>query len=216
MTHQVVNDGTLTSPQGFSVGATFVDIKAWKEKPFDLAILHSEIPCVIAGVFTTNKIKAAPVILCKDRVSRGSAQALIVNSGCANACTAERGLSDAEQMAYLTATKLGLAPADVLVASTGVIGTNLPMDRIERGIERIEFATDGGHDFAQAIMTTDTHSKEIAVQININGKSVKIGAMAKGAGMIFPNMSPSKRSATMLAFITTDANIDKKALRESL
>lgn len=150
------------------------------------------------------------MILCQDRASKGSAQALVANSGCANACTSEQGLADAEQMASLTAAKLNIAPRDVLVASTGVIGNHLPMDRIERGIERIELSTDGGHNFAQAIMTTDTVSKEIAVEFEIDGHQVAIGGVAKGAGMIHPNM------ATMLCFVTTDAAVDTVFLQEAL
>ncbi|MDY6911967.1 MAG: bifunctional glutamate N-acetyltransferase/amino-acid acetyltransferase ArgJ [Chloroflexota bacterium] len=210
MNQQNIQNGTVTSPEGFSAGATFADIKAWKEKPFDLAILSSEIPCSSAAVFTTNKIKAAPVILCENRVERDKVHAVIANSGCANACTAEQGMADAELMASLVAEKLRLLPDDVLVCSTGVIGTHLPMDKIKRGISRIILTPDGGHDVAQAIMTTDTVPKEIAVAFEIDGKKVIIGGVAKGAGMIHPNM------ATMLSFLTTDADIEAEFLRESL
>jgi len=210
MDYQNVPQGTLTSPKGFAAGAVFADIKAWKAKPFDLAILTSEVSCAAAGVFTTNKIKAAPVILCQDRVKNGKAQAIVANSGCANACIGDRGMADAEQMALLAANKLGLLPEDVLVASTGVIGTHLPMEKIEQGIEQIRFSSDGGHDFAQAIMTTDTVPKEIAVQFEIEGRKVTIGGVAKGAGMIHPNM------ATMLCFLTTDASIEHEFLHNAL
>ena len=205
-----IPQGTITSPQGFSAGAVFADIKTWKEKPFDLAILRSEAPCVIAGMFTTNRIKAASVILCQNRVESGKAQAIVANSGCANACTAQQGLADAERMAALAARKIGGSAEDVLVASTGVIGTHLPIDRIESGIDRIKLLPDGGHDFAQAIMTTDTVPKEIAVECEIDGKTVTIGGVAKGAGMIHPDM------ATMLSFLTTDAAIERDFLREAL
>ncbi len=210
MAHHHIPQGTITSPQGFSAGAVFADIKAWAVKPFDLTILRSEVPCMMAGMFTTNRIKAAPVILCQDRVESGKAQAIVANSGCANACTAQRGLADAEQMATLVARKIGVSAEDILVASTGVIGTHMPMDRIESGINRIELMPDGGHDFAQAIMTTDTVPKEIAVECEIDGKTVTIGGVAKGAGMIHPDM------ATMLCFLTTDAAIDLDFLREAL
>lgn len=210
MTHRSIHNGTITSTRGFSAGAVFADIKAWKEKPFDLSILFSDTECSVAGVFTTNKVKAAPVILCKNRVANGTGQALVVNSGCANACTGELGAANAEHMAVLAANKLGIGANDVMVASTGVIGTQLPMEKIEKGIDRIEVSSDGGHDLAQAIMTTDTVPKEIAVEFEFEGNKVTIGGVAKGAGMIHPNM------ATMLCFITTDAAIDQNFLQESL
>ena len=210
MTYQHIESGTITSPRGFLAGATFADIKAWREKPFDLAILCSDVPCTAAAVFTTNKIKAAPVVLCRSRLKNRKAQAIVANSGGANACTGEQGLADAERMASLTADKLRLTPEDVMVASTGVIGTNLPMDKIRRGIERIELSPDGGHDLAKAIMTTDTIPKEIAVALEIGGKKVTIGGVAKGAGMIHPDM------ATMLCFLTTDAAIEPDFLQTAL
>jgi len=210
MAYEHIPQGTITNPQGFSAGAVFADIKAWKEKPFDLGILQSKAPCAIAGVFTANKIKAAPVLLCQDCVKSGKAQAIVANSGCANACTAEQGLADAHQMASVAAQKMGFAPEDVLVASTGVIGTYLPMDKIKYGIEQISLSSNGGHDFAQAIMTTDTVPKEIAVEFEIDGKTVIIGGVAKGAGMIHPNM------ATMLCFLTTDVAIERSFLQEAL
>ncbi len=210
MTWQHIDKGTITSPRGFSAGATFASIKARGEKLYDLAILYSDFPCTAAAVFTTNKIKAAPVLLCQSYLQNGTAQAVVVNSGCANACTGDQGLGDAEQMASLVARKLGLAAGEVLVASTGVIGTNLPMDRISSGIERIELSRDGGHDLAQAIMTTDTIPKEIAVTTQIKGKEVIIGGVAKGAGMIHPDM------ATMLCFLTTDAAVEPDFLQTAL
>ncbi|NQT72868.1 MAG: bifunctional glutamate N-acetyltransferase/amino-acid acetyltransferase ArgJ [Chloroflexi bacterium] len=210
MTHQLVHNGTITSPRGFSAGATFADIKAWKEKPYDLAMLFSDDPCMVAGVFTTNKIKAAPVLLCQNRIARGNSQALVVNSGCANACTGQSGAANAEQMAVSAARKLGIDASDVMVASTGVIGTQLPMEKIERSIDRIEMSPDGGHNLAQAIMTTDTVPKEIAVEFEFEGKKITLGGVAKGAGMIHPNM------ATMLCFLTTDAAIEQNFLQEML
>jgi glutamate N-acetyltransferase/amino-acid N-acetyltransferase len=202
--------GTVTSPRGFLAGAAFANIKASRERPFDLAILYSDAPCAAAAVFTTNKIKAAPVVLCRNRLQTGIAQAVVANSGCANACTGEEGLGDAEQMASIVARKLGLSAEAVMVASTGVIGTRLPMDRIKSGIERIVLSPDGGHDLAHAIMTTDTVTKEIAVSIPINGEQVIIGGVAKGAGMIHPDL------ATMLCFLTTDAAVDPDFLQTAL
>ncbi len=210
MSYSKIPQGTITSPKGFTAGAVFADIKGWKEKPFDLAILSSKVPCMLAGLFTTNKIKAAPVLLCQQCLETGSAQAIVANSGCANACTAEQGMEDAQRMALLTAQKLGMDASDILVASTGVIGTNLPMDRIESGIMKVDLIPGGGHDFAQAIMTTDTIPKEIAVEVEIDNTTVTIGGVAKGAGMIHPDM------ATMLCFITTDAAVEKDYLQDAL
>jgi len=175
-----------------------------------LAMLFSDDPCMVAGVFTTNKIKAAPVLLCQNRIARGNSQALVVNSGCANACTGQSGAANAEQMAVSAARKLGIDASDVMVASTGVIGTQLPMEKIERSIDRIEMSPDGGHNLAQAIMTTDTVPKEIAVEFEFEGKKITLGGVAKGAGMIHPNM------ATMLCFLTTDAAIEQNFLQEML
>ncbi|MBM3132313.1 MAG: bifunctional glutamate N-acetyltransferase/amino-acid acetyltransferase ArgJ, partial [Chloroflexi bacterium] len=210
MKYQTINNGTITSPKGFSAGAIFVDIKAAKKKPFDLALLRSDNLCVAAGLFTTNKIKAAPVILSQKRLKTFKVRAVVANSGCANACTGEQGLANAEAMASFAARKVGAFPAEVLVASTGVIGTHLPMDKVARGIEEIELSTRGGHNFARAIMTTDTVPKEIALGVKIDGKKVTIGGVAKGAGMIHPNM------ATMLAFLTTDAAVEPSFLQSAL
>ncbi len=210
MSFQKVANGTITTPAGFLAGATFADIKAWKEKPFDLGIIYSETPCVIAGTFTSNRIKAAPVLLCQDRVRRGHSQAIVANSGCANACTGKQGALDAEQMAALAGERLGVSPHNVLVASTGVIGPLLPMDRIASGVGGIRLSLEGGHDFAQAIMTTDTVPKEIAAAVKIGEKIVVIGGVAKGAGMIHPDM------ATMLCFLTTDASVEQEFLQEAL
>ena len=159
--YKPIPHGTVTSPKGFLAGATYAGIKTEGESPLDLGILYSEAPCVIAGAFTTNKIKAAPVILCQERLERRRTQALVVNSGCANACTGEQGLADSAEMAEETARKLGIPPAEVLVASTGVIGMRLPMEHIRTGIEGILLSPEGGHQLAEAIMTTDTSPKEI-------------------------------------------------------
>jgi glutamate N-acetyltransferase/amino-acid N-acetyltransferase len=197
-----LRDGTITSPRGFLAGAAAAGIKT-KGGP-DLGILYSEKPCVAAGRFTKNRIKAAPVQWCQDRVSSGKAQAVIINAGCANACTGEQGLKDAKAMAQAAAKKLGISVNSVLVASTGVIGKKLPVDRIASGVKKIKLSANGGHELARAIMTTDTHPKEIAVACEEYGFTV--AGIAKGAGMIHPDM------ATMLSFLTTDARIDARLL----
>jgi len=208
--YKAISDGTVTSPKGFLAGATNSGIKPEGKDALDLGILYSEVPCTIAGSFTTNKIKAAPVILCQERLVKKNAQAIVVNSGCANACTGSQGAKDSAEMASLTAEKLGISPEEVLVASTGVIGVTLPMGIIRTGIKRIPLSSKGGHQLAKAIMTTDTSPKEIAISFNLNESKVTIGAVAKGAGMIHPNL------ATMLCFITTDAAIDASFAQRAL
>ncbi|MDY6834727.1 MAG: bifunctional glutamate N-acetyltransferase/amino-acid acetyltransferase ArgJ, partial [Chloroflexota bacterium] len=198
----------VTFPAGFLAGATCAGIKEGRN--LDLGIIYSEQPCVAAGVFTTNKIKAAPVLLCQKCIGSNIAQAVVVNSGCANACTGEQGMADAQEMAALTADKLGVASKDVLVASTGLIGMSLPMERIRNCLGSLCLSEDGGDDLAKAIMTTDTVPKQAITTMNIGGKTVHIGGCAKGAGMIHPNM------ATLLAFITTDAAIEHDVLQQSL
>ncbi len=205
-----VDGGTVTSPQGFRAGATRAGIKESAEPKPDLAILFSEVPCVAAAVFTTNRIKAAPVILSQQRLRKGKIEALVVNSGCANACTGEQGLADAAEMTALTATAIGLAPEDVLVASTGVIGQLLPMPLIKEGLSRIILSIDGGHELATAIMTTDTVPKETAVAARLGDTGFTVGGVAKGSGMIHPDM------ATMFCFLTTDAAVDLEFLRSAL
>jgi glutamate N-acetyltransferase/amino-acid N-acetyltransferase len=203
-----IPSGGITSPKGFLAGAISAGIK-YVNRP-DLGVLYSEAPCAAAAVFSTNKVKAAPVILSQQRLQGGRARAVVINSGCANACTGKRGMKDAAQMAELTAKQLEVAADDVLVASTGVIGTMLPMERIKAGLEDIRLTADGGHELARAIMTTDTVPKEVAVSAD----GFTIGGMAKGSGMIHP------RLATMLCFLTTDAYVDagflKAALKEAV
>ena len=198
--------GTITSPKGFLAGATYAGIKA--NETLDLGILYAETSCVAGGMFTTNKIKAAPIILCQKHLMGKRAQAVVVNSGCANACTGEKGLANALEMAKLTAQRLGISPQEVLVASTGVIGIPLPMEHIRKGITTIALSYKGGHDLAKAIMSTDTFPKEIAIKIE--GDDVAIGGIAKGAGMIHPNL------ATLLCLITTDAAVDGDFLQQAL
>jgi glutamate N-acetyltransferase / amino-acid N-acetyltransferase len=212
MSAEVIHGGTITSPQGFIAGATYAGIKSKGDNLLDLGILCSEVPCISAGVFTTNKIKAAPVLLCQRNLKSNQAQAIVVNSGCANACTGRQGMADAEEMAALTARNLGLLPEEVLVASTGVIGKQLPMKQIRDGIESIVLSSAGGHTLAKAIITTDTLPKEIAVKVNLgqNESEITIGGIAKGAGMIHPDM------ATLLCFLTTDAAVSPAFLKKAL
>jgi glutamate N-acetyltransferase/amino-acid N-acetyltransferase len=205
---KAITSGTVTSPQGFLAGAVEASIKS--PDKLDLAILCSEKPCVAAGVFTANLVKSAPVMLSKKHLKGQKAQAIVANSGCANACTGDSGMTDAVEMAGLAADKLGLSTEDILVASTGVIGVPLPMERIRDGIRRIIPTKDGGHKLARAIMTTDTFPKEIAVAVESAMGRFTIGGVAKGAGMIHPDM------ATLLAFLTTDAAVDAHFLKSAL
>lgn len=191
-----IPSGGITSPEGFLAGATSAGVK-YNDRP-DLGILLSEVPCTAAAVFCTNKVKAAPVILSRERLRSGKARAVVINSGCANACTGEQGMKDAAEMAELTARHVGISAEDVLVASTGVIGTMLPMERIRESITKVKLTASGGHDLARAIMTTDSVPKEAAVKAG----GFNIGGMAKGSGMIHPSL------ATMLCFLTTDAGVD--------
>ena len=198
--------GTVTSPRGFLAGATRAGLKTGDR--LDLGILYSEVSCVAAGLFTTNRIKAAPVLWCQKHIAAGKSQAIVANAGCANACNGERGLEDAAEMARLAARRLGIEPQDVLVASTGVIGERLPIDLIGTGIERVALSREGGHELAQAILTTDTCTKEVAVAAD-DGEFT-IGGIAKGSGMIHPNMG------TLLCFLATDAAIDARFLEKAL
>jgi glutamate N-acetyltransferase/amino-acid N-acetyltransferase len=207
---QTIADGSVTSAQGFRAGALAAGIKA-SGNP-DLGIWTADVECVAAATFTPNKFPAAPVVLSRARLaaSDGRAQAVVFNAGNANACNGQQGLSDATESSRLAAEKLGISADLVLVASTGIIGVPMPMDRVRQGIPRLELRPDAGHEAARAIMTTDTRPKESAIALEIGGKEVRIGAMTKGVGMIHPNM------ATMLAFVGTDANLDKAFARTAL
>lgn len=202
--------GGVTSPKGFRAAGVTAGIKRG-EQP-DLALLVSDVEASLAGVATTNRVKAAPLLLNQSRITRGRARAVIINSGCANACTGAPGLDDAKAMAAETARVLGIDDRDVLVASTGVIGARLPMDRVRSGIARAagQLAAAGGAAAAAAILTTDTLPKEIAVREASGRIAVTVGGMAKGSGMIHPQMG------TMLAFITTDALIAPRPLQALL
>ena len=204
---EILENGSVTSPRGFTAAAVAAEIKYIGRN--DLTIVYSKVPAQAAAVYTLNQFKAAPLQVTEQNIANGMAQAIVVNSGIANAGMGTEGMMQARQMSDWTADALGIAKDDVVVASTGVIGMPLPMDKVKAGIDKVSKAlyADGGHDAARAIMTTDTVCKEMAVQLRINDKLVTIGAMAKGSGMIHPNM------ATMLGFITTDVNIDNKALQ---
>ena len=204
---QILENGSVTSPRGFTAAAVAAEIKYTGRT--DLAIVYSKVPAQAAAVYTLNRFKAAPLRVTEENISNGVAQAIVVNSGIANAGMGAEGMRLAREMSDCAAEALDIAKDDVIVASTGVIGMPLPMERVKAGVQKAAKALypDGGHDAAKAIMTTDTVCKEMAVQLRIDGKLVTIGAMAKGSGMIHPNM------ATMLGFITTDVNIDNKALQ---
>ncbi len=204
---EILENGSVTSPRGFTAAAVAAEIKYIGRN--DLTIVYSKVPAQAAAVYTLNKFKAAPLQVTEQNISNGVAQAIVVNSGIANAGMGTEGWTQARQMSDWTAEALGLAKDDIVVASTGVIGMPLPMDKMKAGIDKVSkvLYADGGHDAARAIMTTDTVCKEMAVQLRVNDKVVSIGAMAKGSGMIHPNM------ATMLGFITTDVNIENKALQ---
>jgi glutamate N-acetyltransferase/amino-acid N-acetyltransferase len=208
---EILTNGTVTTPQGFSAGATYAGIKKKGENVLDLGIIYSREPCVAAGVFTTNQIRSAAVMLNqKNLQNKGNISAVVVNSGCANSSTGEQGLQDAFEMAAVTAKALGIEPEEVAVASTGVIGVRLPMKSIRDGVNQVVLSPEGGHEFTRAIMTTDTVPKEIGVIVKTKDTSFTIAGVAKGSGMIHPNL------ATMLVFITTDAAVEQEFLNSAL
>ncbi len=204
-----IDGGTVTSPEGFFAGATHAGIKK-DGASLDLGILFSEVPCSAAGLFTQTRITSAPVRLCQERLRESKVVAVVVNSGCANAYTGEQGMADALRMAELTAEGIGVDAQEVLVASTGVTGQLLPMELIEYGISQVILSAEGGHDLARAIMTTDTVPKEAAVSAKGDGVEFTIGGVAKGSGMIHPDM------ATMFCFLTTDASLAPDFLKTAL
>ncbi|SEI56446.1 glutamate N-acetyltransferase [Lachnospiraceae bacterium A10] len=206
-------DGGITAAKGFAAAHTAAGIK-YKDRE-DMALIYSAYPCVAAGTFTTNIVKAAPVQYDQKIVqSKESVQAIVVNAGIANACTGKQGFLDCEETAKHTGEVLQVPSTSVLVASTGVIGMNLPIDRIKQGIDQMKDSLsdtrESAFQAAKAIMTTDTVEKEVAVSVTIGGKIVTIGGMCKGSGMIHPNM------CTMLSFLTSDVNISKELLQEAL
>ena len=206
-------EGGVTAAKGFQAAGAEAAVKYQNRK--DMALIYSEAPCRVAGTFTSNLVKAAPVQWDKQLVEQAPfVQAVVANSGIANACTGGQGMDCCRAEAEYAGKLLGIPAGAVLVASTGVIGMQLPMDRITAGMEKLAAAKSGtlqaGHDAARAIMTTDTVPKEIAVQLELGGRTVTLGGMCKGSGMIHPNM------CTMLAFLTTDAKISKEMLQKAL
>lgn len=199
----------ITAPRGFLACGVHCGIK--RSRP-DLALISSEVRAASAGVFTTSRVKAAPVLVSMDHLRSGWAQAIVVASGNANACTGARGLEDARAMAAVTAEELGVSPEEVVVASTGVIGVPMPIRKVCAGVRSAASALspEGYRDAAEAILTTDRSVKEVAISIKIGGRTVRLGGIAKGSGMIHPDM------ATMLAFVTTDAAISPEMLRRAL
>ena len=205
-----LSHGTVTSPSGFHAGAAFAGMKTYAEDKLDIGILYSDIPCSSAGVFTTNQIKSQSLVLTKKHVLKGAVRAVVANSGIANAAVGKPGEKDSEEVIAIASTKLGIPSNQVAFLSTGIIGVELPMALIRGAMPKIQLSPSGGNAFARAIMTTDTHPKEAAVSYTFKGRTVTIGGVAKGSGMIHPNM------ATMLSFLATDAPVDASFLRKAL
>ncbi len=226
--------GSIVAPRGFRAAGVFCDIKRLgtgegsdKGPKRDLALIVSDVPATVAGMFTTNQVCAAPVKVCLPRVRQGRAQAVVISSGNANACTGRQGLKDAQEMVDFTERALDLPRGLALVGSTGRIGVTLPMDNVRAGIieAAVELGSTTAHaaHAAEAIMTSDTRAKQIAVEFPLGGRRVRLGGICKGAGMIQPGMSVSGQGAaarplhaTMLCFLTTDAAIEAKALQAAL
>lgn len=200
----------VTFAKGFTAAGVKAGIK--KSGNLDVAVIYTKTQAVVAGTFTQNKVAAAPVYVSKEVVATGTAHAIVANAGCANACTGQQGLDDAHKMAQIAADELGVNANDVIVGSTGVIGVSLPMDKLEAGIKDAvaNLSADGSGNAGRAIITTDTHSKSVTCEFELSGKTVRMGAIAKGSGMIRPNM------ATMLCYITTDIAIDQALLQKAV
>jgi len=203
--------GGICAPIGFTASGVHAGIRKKIGRP-DLALIVSEVPAIVAGVFTKNRIKAAPVLLSRKVCKAGVCQAIVINSGNANACTGRIGMAHAKRMSLSVAQSLHLQADQVVVASTGVIGVRLPLKKVIAGIESAaeQVAISGADNAAEAIMTTDTFSKSIALEYQYAGKTIRLGGMSKGSGMIHPNM------ATMLGFITTDADVEHEVLEQAL
>jgi glutamate N-acetyltransferase/amino-acid N-acetyltransferase len=229
--------GSIVAPQGFRASGVFCDIKKLgtgkgsnKGPKRDLALIVSETPATVAGMFTTNQVCAAPVKVCVERMKRGTAQVVVVNSGNANACTGKQGMADAREMVSFTERSLAFPTGSAFIGSTGRIGVTMPMDNVRAGIIEaailLDSKVENADHAAEAIMTSDSRAKQIAIEFKLGGKTVRIGGICKGAGMIQPGMSPTGARpatlphgglhATMLCFITTDAAIDAKILQVAL
>lgn len=212
MAYKVIEGGGITSPKGYVAGACYVGVKSRKSEKPDVAILYSQEPATCAALFTTNKFCAAPVLLGREVLKKGKARAVVINSGNANAATGEQGLANAKKVELLAEELLGLGEDEVFVSSTGVIGQQLPVEKVLDGVRRIvpTLNVEQGTDAAWAIMTTDTVKKEVAYELELSGGTIRIGAMCKGSGMIHPNM------ATTLIYVATDAKVESSVLQPML
>ena len=212
MAYKVIEGGSSTSPKGYLAGACYVGVKSRKSEKPDVTILYSQEPATCAALFTTNKFCAAPVLLGREVLKKGKARAVVINSGNANAATGEQGLANAKKVELLAEELLGLGEDEVFVSSTGVIGQQLPVEKVLEGVRRIvpNMTVEQGTDAAWAIMTTDLVKKEVAYELELSGGTIRIGAMAKGSGMIHPNM------ATTLSYVTTDAKVEAAVLQPLL
>ena len=207
---EFIADGTVTSPQGYVAGGVYAGLKSQGDEVADLGILMSQRPASVAATFSTSRIVSPSVTVSRQRVAGGSARGVVANSGCANCAVGEQGITDALEMARLAADHVGVDPGEMLVASTGIIGVELPMALIRKGIPGLELTAEGGEAFARSIMTTDSRLKRAAVAFEADGVRYHIGGVAKGVGMIHPDM------ATMLCFLTTDADVDRGFLQSAL
>ena len=203
-----IPNGTLTSTPGFQAGATFAGMKTYTEDKLDLGIVHSDLPCVSAGVFSRNEVRSPSIRLTEEHVRKGNVRTVVANSGIANAVVGVHGVTDAREMAALTSVHTAVPEEEIGVLSTGIVGVELPMGLIRVAIPKIQLSPNGGNAFARAIMTTDTHPKEGSVAYDYEGRTVTIGGVAKGSGMIHPNM------ATMLSVLATDAPVDGPFLQK--
>ena len=202
--------GDICSPKGFLSGSIFSGIKSPGQDKRDIGIIYSESDCISAGTFTQNSVVSPSVTWTKDITSNGNVRAIVANSGCANCAVGEQGLIDAKEMASIAANSLGIDQKEVAVASTGIIGVELPMALMRKFIPEIKMSKKDGNGFARSILTTDTKTKEISVSFEIDGTEINVAGVAKGSGMIHPNM------ATMLEFITSDIDIEKSAVQKIL
>lgn len=208
---KIVRDGNVTSPIGFSAGGVFAGIKSPGEGKLDIGLIYSDRPCDTAGTFSQNSVVSPSVTVTRGLIEAGrTIRGVVANSGCANCSVGEYGLKDAREMAAIAADTLGVNSDEIAVASTGVIGVELPMALIRDNVPKITLKEDGGDEFATAILTTDTRTKHIAATFKVGGSTVTIGGASKGSGMIHPNM------ATMLAFMTTDAEVETMFMRQTL
>ncbi|MBA32146.1 MAG: bifunctional ornithine acetyltransferase/N-acetylglutamate synthase [Chloroflexi bacterium] len=211
MSTKIISNGNIASPKGFLAGGVFAGLKSPGKDKKDIGIIYSENLAKITGTFTKNTIVSPSVTVSRDRIEKyGEAQAIVVNSGCANCAVGEQGLIDAKEVTKITSKHLDIEDNHTLIASTGVIGVELPIALMRKFIPKIKISKNAGSDFSNSILTTDKRKKEIAVEVRNKNQNYKIGGSSKGSGMIHPNM------ATMLAFITTDANIDKNFMQKTL